>query len=317
MARNSVQFQKGLSEAKFDALYGSEEKCRAALFSWRWPEGFVCPACGGMRYCVVKQEGRSLYQCNACRSQTSLIAGTIFASTKLDLTVWFRAMYLLTQSKQGISRLELSRRLGVSYNTAWKIHHKLAQVMMERERSKPLEGRVEVDDAYLGGERNGGKRGRGSPGKLPIVAAVETTTDGKPVRVKTRRVKRFSKKHIEALAGRIVKRGSKVVTDGLGCFRGFAAAGCEHQAIVTGSGRKSARHPAFKWVNTVLANFKTSLVGTYHAVSGKHAPRALAEFDYRFNRRYDLAAMMPRLGWVAVRTLPMPYRLLKLAEDYG
>ena len=101
MARNSVQFQKGLSEDGFLQLYGTEGKCRAILFSWRWPEGFVCPPCGGMRYCEVAQEGRTLYQCNACRTQTSLIAGTIFASTKLPLTVWFRAMYLITQSKQG------------------------------------------------------------------------------------------------------------------------------------------------------------------------------------------------------------------------
>ena len=188
MARNSVQFQKGLSEAGFMQLYGTEERCRACLFAWRWPEGFVCPACDGMRYCVVAQEGRQLYQCNACRTQTSLIAGTIFAATKLPLTVWFRAMYLLTQSKQGISRLELSRRLGVRYNTAWMMHHKLAQVMLERDQGKPLDGRVEMvmpeacfqHDAYLGGERNGGKRGRGSPGKTPIVVAVETTPDRKP-----------------------------------------------------------------------------------------------------------------------------------------
>jgi transposase-like protein len=316
MARNRVQFQKGLSEAKFLEAYGTEEKCRAALFGWRWPGGFVCPACGEARHCVVKQEGRVLYQCHACRTQTSLIAGTIFASTKLQLTVWFRAMYLMTQTKQGISRLELSRRLGVSYNTGWKIAHKLAQVMMEREEKKPLEGRVEVDDAYLGGERNGGKRGRGAPGKIPLVAAVETK-DGKPVRLKIRRVKRFSKKHIEGLAKRIIAAGAKVVTDGLGCFRGFAAAGFEHEAIVTGSGRKSARHPAFAKVNTALGNIKCALVGTFRKVSGKHAPRSLAEFEYRYNRRYDLGAMIPRLGWAAVHTLPMPYRLLKLAEDGG
>jgi ribosomal protein L37AE/L43A len=236
MARNSVQFQKGLSDARFEDLYGSEEKCRAALMAWRWPEGFVCPACGSPRHCVIKNRG--LWQCHACRTQTSLIAGTIFASTKLPLTVWFRAMFLVTQTKQGISRLELSRRLGVSYDTAWKIHHKLAQAMMERDATQRLEGRVEVDDAYLGGEHNGGKRGRGSPGKLPIVAAVETTAEGKPRRVKIRRVKRFSKRHIEGLARRIVERGTKVVTDGLGCFRGFAAAGCEHVAVITGSGRK-------------------------------------------------------------------------------
>ena len=86
MPRNSVQFQKGLSETKFAELYGTEKKCRAVLLEWRWPEGFVCPACGSMRFCVVSQEGRELHQCNACRAQTSLISGTIFASTKLPLT---------------------------------------------------------------------------------------------------------------------------------------------------------------------------------------------------------------------------------------
>ena len=166
MARNWVQFQKGLSEAKFLELYGTEELCRAALFSWRWPEGFECPACASLRSCIVKHEGRGLYQCNACRTQTSLTAGTIFHSTKLKLTVWFRAMYLMTQTKQGISRLELSRRLGVRYTTAWMLHHKLAQVMMERDRLKPLDGRVEMDDACIGGERNGGKRGRRADARL-------------------------------------------------------------------------------------------------------------------------------------------------------
>ena len=317
MPRNTVQFQKGLSEPEFQRLYGTEEKCRAVLFAWRWPDGFECPACGGAARCIVKQEGRELHQCNACRTQTSLISGTIFASTKLGLTVWFRAMYLMTQSKQGISRLEMGRRLGVSANTAWIMHHKLAQVMLERNEKKPLEGRVEMDDAYLGGERGGGKRGRGSPGKMPIVAAVETTKEGKPVRLKIRRVKRFSKKHIEGLVKRIVERGAVVVTDGLGCFRGVAGAGCGHVAVVTGSGRKAARHPSFKWVNTTLGNIKSAIVGTFRNVSSQHAARTLAEFEYRFNRRYDLAAMMPRLGYVAARTLPMPYRLLKLAEDTG
>jgi transposase-like protein len=157
MARNKVQFQKGLSEVEFEELYGTEEMCRAVLFAWRWPDGFQCPRCGGVRHCITKQ--RSLYQCNACRAQTSLISGTIFASTKLELKIWFRAMYLMSQTKQGISRLELSRRLGVSYDTAWKIHHKLAQVMMERDAGKMLEGRVEMDDA-LSGRRTLGRQAR-------------------------------------------------------------------------------------------------------------------------------------------------------------
>jgi len=312
MARNKVQFQKGLSEPDFERLYGSEEACRAALFAWRWPNGFVCPGCSGTRHCVIEQRG--LYQCNACRRQTSLTAGTIFAATKLPLTIWFRAIYHMTQTKQGISSLELGRRLGVTQTTAWKIKHKLAQVMMERDAAKPLDGRIEMDDAYLGGERSGGKRGRGSAGKKPFVAAVETTDDGKPVRIKLRLVKRFTRAAIKAMAAAHLKTSARVVSDGLGCFRGVTEAGCTHQPLIVARLGHSEKLPQFKWVNTTLANIKNAIIGTYRGVR-KHAGRTLAEFEYRFNRRYDLAAMIPRLAYVAARTPPMPYRLLKLAED--
>ena len=315
MARNKVQFQKGLSEAQFAVFYGTEDLCRAVVFGWRWPSGFVCPVCGGSRHSLVQT--RALYQCTACRRQTSLIAGTIFAATKVALTIWFRAMYHLTQSKGGISSIELGRRLGVTQTTAWKIKHKLMQVMMERDTGKRLAGRIEMDDSYLGGERNGGKRGRGSPSKTPIVAAVETTPQGKPIRLKLRRVKGFRRAEIASLATRNFAPASTVVSDGLRCFTGVRNAGCVHQPIITGSGRKAALNPAFKWVNTTLGNIKSAITGTYRAVHDKHVPRYLAEFEYRFNRRYDLAAMMPRLGYVAVRTPPMPYRLLKLAEDHA
>src|SRR6516225_10080612 len=110
MARNKVQFQKGLSEAQFASLYGTEDQCREAVMRWRWPSGFVCPICDGKHHSLVKT--RALYQCTACRRQTSLIAGTIFASTKVPLGTWFRALYHLTQSKGGISSIELGRRLG-------------------------------------------------------------------------------------------------------------------------------------------------------------------------------------------------------------
>ena len=153
---------------------------------------------------------RDLFQCSACRHQTSPIAGTIFASTKLPLRIWFRALYHMTQTKQGISSIELGRRLGVRQTTAWTIRHKLKQVMMERDGAKPLTGRVEMDDAYVGGERTGGKRGRGAPGKTPFVAAVETTPEGKPVRVKLGRVEGFSGK---AIAATSIPHAPSSVTD--------------------------------------------------------------------------------------------------------
>lgn len=105
-----------------------------------------------------------------------------------------------------------------------------------------------------------------------------------------------------------------MVSDGLACFAAVAGAGCRHKVIKTGSGAAAARTPAFKWVNTALGNIKAAITGTYRSISQKHVPRHLAEFEYRFNRRHDLAAMLPRLTRAAVQAPPMPYRMLKLAE---
>ena len=316
MARNKVQFQKGMSEAQFDELYGSEPLCHAALVRWRWPEGFECPGCGGQEHCIVKRGGRSLYQCNACRKQTSVKAGTIFASSKLPLRLWFRTMYLVTQSKKGISSIELGRRLGVTQTAAWTLKHKLAQVMIERNAAKRLKGQVQMDDAYIGGARSG-KRGRGAAGKTPFVAAVAVTGDGKPDRIVLRRVVGFRKIAIARLAGAALAAGANVVSDALACFAAVTEAGCTHAPIKTGSGPKAAKKPQFKWVNTVLGNIKAAMAGTYRAVRAKHVPRYLAEFEYRFNRRYQLETMIGRLAYVSLRTPPMPYRLLKLADVYA
>lgn len=139
---HGIQFQKGLSEARFAALHGSEERCRETLAGWRWPDGFICPKYGGRGHCVLAH--RHLYQCNACRRQTSLTAGTIFDSTKVALTTWFGAMYLITQTKQEISSIELRHRLGITQTTAWKIKTKLAEVMRIAGESERLNGRIEA-----------------------------------------------------------------------------------------------------------------------------------------------------------------------------
>jgi Transposase zinc-ribbon domain len=162
MTMNRVQFQPGLSMAEFMDRYGGDDKCEAALIESRWPSGFACPACGCGHGSSFRREGRLYFQCAACRHQCSVISGAIFEATKLGLSRWFLAMHLLTQSKNNVSALELMRHLGVCYKTAWLVKHKLMEVMRVREDDRQLEGRVEIDDAYLGGERSGGKVGRGS-----------------------------------------------------------------------------------------------------------------------------------------------------------
>lgn len=315
MAKNRVQFQKGLSLPEFQAAYGSEAQCAEQLFAWRWPNGFVCPECGHAKgYTEIKT--RELLQCKHCRHQTSLTAGTVFAYSKLPLTVWFLALYLLTQQKNGISALELKRQLGVSYPTAWSIKHKLMQVMLERDADRRLTGVVEIDDVYWGGEYHGGTPGRGSPNKTPFVAALSKTLDGRPLALRMNVVAGFRKTVLAAWAEQFLDPDCIVVSDGLGCFTGIAAVGIEHQPMVTGGGAASVELEEFRWLNTILGNVKNALHGTYHTVSPEHLPRYLAEFCYRFNRRFDLAAMLRRLGIAAVHTPPMPYRLLKLAEAH-
>ena len=127
---------------------------------------------------------RKLQQCHRCNRQTSITAGTLFEATKLPLTVWFQGIDFMTQDKKGASAMTLHRQLGISYNAAWRMKHTLMQGMMERDREHLLGGFIQLDDAYLGGERSGGKRGRGAPGETPFVAAVETHEAGHPQRVK-------------------------------------------------------------------------------------------------------------------------------------
>lgn len=313
MAKNRVQFQKGLSLPEFFSRYGTEAQCAETLFQWRWPQGFVCPECGHAEgYSEIKTRG--LLQCRHCRHQTSLTAGTVFASTKLPLSTWFLAMYLLTQQKNAVSALELSRHLGVSCNTAWSVKHKLLQVMLEQDAERQLTGVIELDDAYWGGECHGQTPGRGSPNKTPFVAALAKNLDGHPIALRMSVVEGFRKRILAAWTEKFIHPDSIVVSDGLGCFRGVASAGVEHQPVVTGGGAASMELKEFHWLNTVLGNVKNAMRGTYHKASAQHLPRYLAEFCYRFDRRFDLAAMLPRLGRAAARTAPMPYRLLKLAE---
>lgn len=236
-----------------------------------------------------------MFQCNACRHQTSLIAGTIFQGTKLPLTVWFLAIYLVSPAKTGLSALAVKRHLGVSYPTAWLIQHKLLRAMAQREERDVLGGDVQVDDAHLGGQQAGGKAGRGSENKVPFLAAVSLSDEGHPLRAKLSLVPGFTLKAIAEWAKSHLAPGSTVLSDGLACFNAVSEAGCDHRATVVG-GRKPRDLLEFRWVNTILGNLKTSFSGCYHALDfRRYGDEYLAAFAYRFNRRFDLRTLNERL----------------------
>ena len=239
MGINRVQFQPGLSMSEFIHRYGTEAKCYRALYKWRWPEGFRCPACAGRARSRFRRGDAIYYQCRACRHQTTLTAGTLFEGTKLPLRTWMLAMHLLTSTKTNLAALELMRHLGVNYKTAWRLKHKVMQAMTEREDSRKLQGFVQLDDAYLGGERNGGKPGRGSENKQAFVIAVQTDEHlERPTFAVIERVRSFDNASPNDWITRRLAPECEVYSDGLACFRRLEDAGHAHTTLDTGGGRR-------------------------------------------------------------------------------
>ena len=179
MPKNKIQFQQGLSLQQFFQGYGTVKQSQDLLFQFHWRRRFRCPKCGH-KHCSLIQT-RALYQCSKCRHQCSLISDTIFASTKLPLTRWFLTIYLIIQSKDGISSLNLAKTLGISANADQRVKHKLQQVMKHADESLPLPGIVQLDDTYWGGRKHGCKRGRGASGETPFLPAVSTNIKGQPI----------------------------------------------------------------------------------------------------------------------------------------
>jgi hypothetical protein len=193
--------------------------------------------------------------------------------------------------------------------------HKLMQVMLEREQERLLAERVEADDAYMGGVAHGGKRGRGAAHKRPFLAAVQTTLDRHPHLLDLQALKRVTKRAVLRWGKSHLHPKTRVVTDGWPAYRSLQAHGWKLEVRIPKSkGWRKAKHPAFRWVNTIIGNLKGNILGVCRAIRLKHLPRYLAEFQYRFNRRYHLKNILPQLLTDATAAPPMPYRLLKLAE---
>jgi transposase-like protein len=318
MAMNRVQFQAGMSLPAFMAKFGTEAQCRSALFRARWPDGFRCPACESAEYSTFRRERQTYYQCTGCRHQTTLLAGTLFEATKLPLTIWYLALHLLSSAKTNLSALELKRQLGVCYRTAWRLKHKVMHAMTDREESRKLNGLVQIDDAYLGGERNGGKVGRGSENKQAFLVAVETDEDLEHPRYAViEPLRRFDNASINDWAQRRLLPDAEVYTDGLFAFRRFIDAGHAQTVLETGGGRAATEAQGARWVNIVLSNVKRSISGVYHSIrQAKYARRYLGEAAYRFNRRFHLREILPRLVHAMINCKPNPESRLRRTSNF-
>ena len=269
------------TEAQFRACFADEDQCRAYLARLKWPEGFCCAHCGGETAYFLPSK-RVVYECAGCGRQVSLIAGTIFEQSKKPFALWFRAIFEVTASKQGISAAELHRKLGLgSYQTAWSWLQKIRGAMVRPNR-QPLSGEVEIDESYVGGPEPG-KPGRGAEEKAIVTAAVEKRGRGCG-RVRLGLVPNVS---AAALIGfeKHLGHGETAHTDGWRGYAKLGKTGYQHIVSVLSQLDQTAAE-VLPRVHLIFSLLKRWILGTHQgSVSFKHLDGYLEEFTFRFNRR--------------------------------
>jgi transposase-like protein len=285
---------------EFRERFARERACEDYLAALRWPRGFVCPECEEKRAWEMR---RGLHWCRHCSYQASVTAGTLFHDTLKPLRLWFEAMWYVTNQKSGVSALGLQRVLGLgSYHTAWNWLHKLRRAMVRPGRDR-LDGVVEVDEIFIGGERSG-KRGRGAEGKALVVIAAQEHEDHHGIGpIRMRRVADGAGESLEPAVWEMVEPGSTVRTDGWRGYNRLAALGYQHRVVHKTADLGENLLPL---VNLVASLLKRWLLGTHQgAVRHSHLEYYLDEYTFRFNRRTSRSRGL------------LFYRLLSQAIDLG
>ena len=211
-------------------------------------------------------------------------------ATKLPLTTWFLAFYLINQAKTGISAISLRRHLGVSYPTALMLHHKMMHAMGEREKLYLLSGNVQIDDSYLGQEPPCRKASCSAKTKILFVAAVSLSQENHSIDVKSHQVREFTSGEMNRWAIECLSPLSRVISNGLAWFRAVTKIGCRHDPVIVGG--RQPNPPEYKWINIIVSNLKNSINGVYHAFSFEtYVDCVFVAFYYRFNQRFNLASL--------------------------
>jgi transposase-like protein len=256
--------------------YRDEEACRDRLEALKWPDGVKCPRCGSEKISRIKE--RHQFDCDECRYQFSVTAGTIFHDSHLPLWKWFLAAYLMCESKKGISANQLKRSLAISYKTAWYLCHRIRKAMEETAPGPKLNGTVEVDETYVGGKYDK-RRKRGPWEKQAVMGMI--TRHGK---LEVKAIPTNGKKVLIPIIEDRVDRSATVMTDEYAAYRSLDKE-YRHEAV---------NHSKEEWVRgdahtnnieNAWSLFKRSIVGSFHQISSKHVEAYLDEFEWRFNGR--------------------------------
>jgi transposase-like protein len=270
-------------------IFSDENAAREALEAVRWPSGPVCPHCGSVeRIALVGGKKHShrpgLYYCNDCKGQFTVTVGSVFERSKVPLTKWWLATFLLCSSKKGISSHQLHRSLGVTYKTAWFMSHRIREAMREGGFS-PLGGEgktVESDETFVGGKAKN-RAYKPPPPKEPVLALVER--GGK---VRSYHVPDVTAATLKPIIADTIAKDSHFRTDESGIYWSIGEQFTTHQTVVHSIGEYVRGDAHTNTVEGYFSIFKRGIYGCYFHVSQAHLKRYLCEFDFRYNYRIAL-----------------------------
>jgi len=297
MTKKSPSASPEFSVREFFARFPDEQACLEHIMSVRFGGTLMdCPACGAEGQ-FHKLRDRRVYACPHCLFQIAPTANTILHDTRTPLVSWFYAMYLFCTTRHGVSGKELQRQLGVTYKTAWRMGQQIRDLTSKAQGFDALlAGHVELDEAYVGGRRSGGKRGRGAPGKTIVMGLAE-----REGRMKAVVIPNVKKSTLRDVVLDNVEPGSVVSTDELVSYNLLAGDGFEHGVVK--HGKKEYVHYDYRSGNTFHVNtvegfwrlFKASVRSTHVQISGKHMQRYLDEFTFRASNRGRVNGMFDLL----------------------
>jgi transposase-like protein len=262
--------------------FGSEKKCREYLEALRWPDAITCPRCASIKISKIKV--RNQFDCDGCRYQFSVTAGTIFNDSHLPLWKWFLCVYLLCESRKGMSANQLKRILGVSYKTAWYLCHRVRAAMKEV-NPEPLEGIVEMDETYVGGRTHGKNWKRYANNKEVVIGIKQRNGELRFFHAEDAKSGTLAKYIKENISEDV----EVIMTDEWNAYNpAMTLAGIDRQQHKTVNHHRGVYVDGDITTNGIESAFsllKRGIIGSWHKISAKHLAAYLDEMTFRFNNR--------------------------------
>lgn len=267
----------------FQSEFPNDDACLQWLKDYRWPDGIHCKHCGEITDHHLMKTRKS-FSCQACGNHVHPTAGTIFHKSRTPLTIWFYVVYQMSQTRGGISAKQIQRETGVTYKTAWRMCN-LVRRMLD-EDSAPFSGEVEVDEAYFGGRKKGGKRGRGSENKTAVVGVAQ-----RKGKLKVQAVPDTKKKTVLPIVSKTVSVGAKVYTDEYPVYNRLPYLGYQHDKVMHSHSVYVSGNVHTNTIEGFWSLCKNGIRGVFHSVSPKYLQDYLNEYSFRYNHRNDETPM--------------------------